>query len=73
MTNSKIWLFPSPVPRWVPLMFYCDSGVTFLVLARRKKSGMVQFATRRVTRLGTLSHQYPSLDMNEQFAKVLGS
>lgn len=71
-SRSKVWIFPSPW-RWVPLMFYCDSGITYLVLARKKRSGMIQFATRRLTRPGTLSYQAPALDMNVQFAKVLES
>ena len=61
-----------PTGDWVPLFDYNDSGKDILVFARRKRSGMLKFKSKVLTRPGTLSYKLGKVyKINDQLEIVL--
>ena len=59
--------------KWIPLTAYNFGGVDFMLFAKMRKSGIISFRTKRITRLDTssgLAGQFP-LDLKTQFDRVL--
>lgn len=59
--------------KWIPLTAYNYASVDFMLFAKMRKSGIISFRTKRITRLDTnsgLAGQFP-LDLKKQFDQVL--